>query len=216
MQDVSMDFSYTNKPLIGQLQFPVAVARGEGKVDIKCKFAKMGAKVINDLMFGGTVTAGGQKIVMANVSTAAAASVTITPPASGVFYLDQGVLDHNGNEMILSTTAPAVGSYEVNNTTGAYTFNAAESGTLQISYVYTAASGGFNVAIPNKAMGNQPVVSLWVSNNNWGSNLVFNFPNCIFTKLGIPMKNTDWDFLDMEMAAFSDATANVAYMYSDS
>ena len=45
---------------------------------------------------------------------------------------------------------------------------------------------------------------------------MFNFPNCIFTKLGIPMKNTDWDFLDMEMAAFSDATANVAYMYSDS
>jgi len=216
LQDIGVDFSYTNKPLMGQLQFPVAVARAEGKVDMKCKFAGLGAKIINDLMFGGTVAAGGEVIFVANSSqTPSSGSFTITP-AGGTFLKDQGVIDSAGNQLTLTTSAPASGSYEVNNSTGVYTVNSSQPNTpLLVSYLYTATSGGFNAPIPNKPMGQQPLVNTWVSNSNWSNSLVFNFPSCIFTKMGLPQKNTDWTLADMELSAFSDALSNLAYLYSD-
>jgi hypothetical protein len=213
LQDISTEFTFANKPLMGQYQYPVAVARGEGKVDIKIKWARLGLKLLNDLMFSGTVQTG-QDIIYPNFQVAAAASITIAPPNSGTFVADQGVLDANGNQMVLVTTAPTQGQYEVVNSTGVYTFASAETGTIQISYVYSI-TGGHNVAIPNKPMGAQPLIELWVFNNNWSNNLAMRFPGCTFTKFGIPQKNTVWSIPDYECSAFSDGLGNICYMYSD-
>jgi hypothetical protein len=213
LQDISTEFTFANKPLMGQYQYPVAVARGEGKVDIKIKWARLGLKLLNDLMFSGTVQTG-QDIIVPNEQHTAAATITIAPPGSGTFVADQGVLDANGNQMELVTTAPTQGQYEVVNSTGVYTFASAETGTIQISYVYSLTTG-HNVAIPNKPMGAQPLIELWVFNNNWSNNLAMRFPGCTFTKFGIPQKNTDWSIPDYECSAFSDSLGNICYMYSD-
>ena len=34
LQDIQIDFDWTDKPLYGQLQFPVAIARGQGKIAV--------------------------------------------------------------------------------------------------------------------------------------------------------------------------------------
>ena len=43
LQDVSMDISSSKKELYGQRQFPLAVARGTGKIDCKAKAASFSA-----------------------------------------------------------------------------------------------------------------------------------------------------------------------------
>jgi len=210
LQDISVDCSFTPKPLMGQLQWPVAIARGEGKMDIKAKYAKLSAKGLNDLNFGNTVGTG-QILFVPNESHTAAASITITPPGGGTFDSDQGVIDANGNPMVLHAT-PAVGQYSV---TGAvYTFNASQTGPLFISYTYSIA-GGAAVTIVNRPMGAQPVFNLWIANGNWSNNLAIRFPACIATKVSLPQKNTDWTLADQEFGAFSDSLSNIAYLYAD-
>ena len=41
LQDIQIDFDWTDKELYGQLQFPVAIARGQGKITGKAKFAQI-------------------------------------------------------------------------------------------------------------------------------------------------------------------------------
>jgi hypothetical protein len=41
LQDIQIDFDWTDKELYGQLQFPVAIARGQGKISGKAKFAQI-------------------------------------------------------------------------------------------------------------------------------------------------------------------------------
>lgn len=54
LQDVSIDFSFTNKQLNGSNQFPLVIARGTGKISGKAKFANIDASLFNDLFFQGT------------------------------------------------------------------------------------------------------------------------------------------------------------------
>ena len=189
------------------------MARGEGKVDIKVKYGRIGLKTINDAIFAGTVAAG-ETIVSINESHTAASTITVTPPASGTFASDQGVLDGNGNPMTYTnTTTPAVGVYSVNNTTGAYTFNSGQTGTLQISYAYTVTTG-FNVPVANKPMGQSPQCKMWVANDNWTNNFALYFGAVVFTKLTLPQKNTDWTLIDSEAQAYADSSGNICTAHS--
>lgn len=60
VQDLGIDSSFAEKLLYGPKQFPVDVARGQGKITLKCKHANINVKAYNDLFFGGAaVTSGG-------------------------------------------------------------------------------------------------------------------------------------------------------------
>ena len=54
MQDVSFDISFDQKPLYGQNQWPIALARGKAKGSIKAKTAQIDSGVIGALILGGT------------------------------------------------------------------------------------------------------------------------------------------------------------------
>ncbi len=138
LQETSVEFATSQKELYGKQQFPLAVARTAGKVNLTFKFANVYAKLWNDLFFGATVVAG-QELGIADESHAAGASVTIAPPGSGTISRNMGVRSAaTGKQMTLVTTAPALGSYEY--AAGVYTFNASEGATL-ISYTYTLSTG---------------------------------------------------------------------------
>jgi hypothetical protein len=213
LQEVSVDISASQKELMGKQQFPVAIARTAGKVNIKIKWASFYAKALNDLFFGSTVSTG-QRIGVIDEAHTAAASVTITPPSSGTFVEDQGVVDASANQMTKAASNPPVGSYSVNEGTGAYTFNASQTGTLLISYVYSI-TGGAAVSVANKPMGSMPIFEMWLHNSQYGNNISWRFPNCILSKIALNFKNEDWGVPDVEGGAFSDASGNIFYQYSD-
>jgi hypothetical protein len=54
LQDVSVDISFNLKELYGQNQFPLTIARGQGKIEGKAKFANLNGGMVNDLFFGQT------------------------------------------------------------------------------------------------------------------------------------------------------------------
>lgn len=64
LQDVNLDFSFTNKELYGSKQFPLVVARGTGKITGKAKFASIDAGLFNDLFFQGTSSTVGSTVTV--------------------------------------------------------------------------------------------------------------------------------------------------------
>jgi hypothetical protein len=54
LQDIQIDFSWSDKELYGQLQFPVAIARGQAKITGKAKFAQILGLLYSDIFFGVT------------------------------------------------------------------------------------------------------------------------------------------------------------------
>src|SRR5579863_3571374 len=137
INEFSYDFSFETKQLYGQNQFALLAARGTAKSTGKMKAATLSGQALNSVLIGGTWTAGTQYDAT-TVVHAAAASVTPTVPSSGTFNSDLGLTyQATGEPLVLVTSAPSVGQYEVNVSTGVYTLNASESGNINFSFSYS-------------------------------------------------------------------------------
>jgi hypothetical protein len=209
LQDVTVDISYDTKMLYGQKQFPDALARGKGKITCKAKFADFKGKMINDLFFGQTI-ATGQTLINFDFAANGATTVTITPPASGVFVQDLGVRYANGFIPFTKVaSAPAVGQYSVNEATGVYTMNATDVGVACLfSYSYSVTTG-FTATITNQLMGFGPTFEVHLYQNyntNQGNLKLF---NCVGSKLSLQTKQDDFVVPEFDFDAFADASGNV-------
>src|SRR5580700_3434987 len=144
LQDVQIDFDWTTKELWGQFQFPVDIARGQGKITGKAKFARIFGAIYGDLFFGQTPVTG-QLTVSENEAAVVPSSTPYTATvANASSYIDDlGVYyAATGNRFTRVTTPSAAGQYSVNLSTGIYTFAAADaSAAVLISYAYTVSSG---------------------------------------------------------------------------
>jgi len=212
LQDVSIDISFDTKLLRGQNQFPVAVGRGSGKVSGKSKFARINGQTLNALIFGQTLSAGEYGVVNATATTTVAASTTITPPNSGTFSKDLGVVDAvTGLPWTRVASAPATLQYAVNEGTGVYTFVAGDAGKLvYISYSYLSAlTSADKITVNNVPMGYAPSFRAAFLMPFQGKNLTLTLPNCIGSKLTIATKLDDFLIPDFDFEAFADAGGNV-------
>src|SRR5713226_1758219 len=162
LQDVQIDWDWTTRELWGQFQFPVDIARGQGKISGKAKFARIFGAIFGDLFFGQT-PATGQLTVSENEAATVPASIPYTATVAnaanyvddlGVFYAAGASA---GNRFTRVTTPSASGQFSVNLATGIYTFAAADAGaTLLLSYLYTITSAGRKLVLTNQFMGNTP------------------------------------------------------------
>lgn len=215
LQEASVDFSFDIKELFGSYQFPVAIGRGKGKITGKSKFAQLNGLTINSLFFGQTLTSGELGEVIATTGTAIPASpyqITVTPPNSGTWVNDLGVLDPNGTPMTRVASAPGAGQYSV--AAGVYTFASADAGKLvRPSYQYTATSTlKKRLTISNALMGSAPTfrADLMVPFN--GQQFVLTLPNCMGSKLSFATKLDDFMVPEFDWSSFADSAGNVAYL----
>jgi len=74
LQDIQIDFDWSNKELYGQLQFPVAIARGQGKITGKAKFAQILGLLYSDIFFGATPATGQFAVSQLEAATVPAAT----------------------------------------------------------------------------------------------------------------------------------------------
>lgn len=216
MQDISLDLSVDLKTLYGSKRYPIAVGQGKGKIEIKAKHAEIDGGVLGSLFFGKTATTGIKAAVFDSASTIPGSpyQVTIAPPNSGTFVADLGVVfSATGVQLTRVASAPAVGQYSVNTATGVYTFNSADTAkAVQISYEYTAASGGQVWAMTNDVMGYTPSFSVLLQNSYGGQNLVCKLNRCVSGKLGLPLKSDDFAIYDFEAEGFADSAGNLGYI----
>lgn len=218
LQDVEIDWDWQTKELWGQYQFPLDIARGQGKITGKAKFARIFGAIYGDLFFGQT-PASGQLTVSENEAAAVPATTpfTVTVANAATYSDDLGVYYASGNNAggrLTRVTAPsAAGQYSVNLATGIYTFAAADAGAaVSISYLYTA-NGGKKLVLTNQFMGYTPVfkatfyTTKTTQNVPAGLSLVLNA--CTATKLALPTKIDDYEIQEFDFSAFADATGAI-------
>lgn len=218
LQDVEIDWDWQTKELFGQYQFPLDIARGQGKVTGKAKFARIFGAIYGDLFFGQTA-ATGQLTVSENEAAAVPSTTPYTVAVAnaatysddlGVYYASGA---NAGGRFTRVTTPAAAGQYSVNLATGIYTFAAADAGAaVQISYLYTAASGR-KLVLTNQFMGYTPTFKATfytlktTQNVPAGLSLVLNA--CTASKLTLPTKIDDYEIQEFDFSAFADATGTI-------
>jgi hypothetical protein len=215
LQEISIDIDWQTKELWGQNQFPVDIARGQGKITGKAKFARIFGAIYGDLFFGQT-PATGQLTVAENEAAAVPATTPFTATvANASSYVDDlGVYyAATGGRMVRVTTPSSAGQYSVNLATGIYTFAAPDANAaVQISYVYTQASGK-KLVITNQVMGFTPVFSATFytvkATQGVSAALSLRLNACTATKLSLPTKIDDYEIQELDFSAFADATGTI-------
>jgi hypothetical protein len=218
LQDVEIDWDWQTKELWGQYQFPLDIARGQGKITGKAKFARIFGAIYGDLFFGQT-PASGQVTVSENEAGAVPGTTpfTVTVANAATYSDDLGVYYANGNNaggrLTRVTTPSASGQYSVNLATGIYTFAAADAGAgVSISYLY-GATGGKKLVLTNQFMGFTPTfkatfyTTKTTQNVPAGLSLVLNA--CTATKLSLPTKIDDYEIQEFDFSAFADAAGTI-------
>lgn len=209
LQDVTLDFTFEQKFLYGQYQFPIDMRRGKGKIDMKAKLARINGSTMNSLLFGQTLTTGSlidYKDVTGEVIPATPYQITVTNSAT--FTADLGVRDVNGTVLTKVASAPATGQYSV--AAGVYTFAAADVGkTMYIDYQYTLAASGLQGTMINELLGATPTFQVDFGLNYGGQAFTLSFPYCIATKLTMATKLDDYTIPEMDISAFANNSGTV-------
>lgn len=211
LQEVTLEFNATNKELIGQLQYPVAVARGGIKITGKAKSAKISALAYNNLFFGATLSQNaGILTSVAETGTVPGTPYQITVTNSATFATDLGVVNSTtGVPYVKVASSPSTGEYSVSSG-GVYTFAAVNTtNTVLINYTYTTTSGAQKIAISNQLMGSGPVFQMNLAETYQSNVLNIQLNQCMATKLSIPLKNEDFTIPDFEFSAFADSSGNI-------
>jgi hypothetical protein len=207
LQDVSVDISFNLKELYGQNQFPLAVARGQGKIDGKAKFANLNGAMLNDLFFGQTNAVGQTLNVIGEAATVPTTPFQVTVANGATFKEDLGVTyAATGVPLTRVPSAPVTGQYSVVNATGVYTFAAADVGLgMLFDYAYTASASGNTTTINNLLSGSAPtfIVSIPLKYNaKW---MYLRLNACVSSKLTLATKIEDFLVPEFDFKAFADA-----------
>lgn len=220
VQDVQITVDRTLKGLVGQNQFPVDVAVGEGKITGSAKNAQFDIAAFNSLFIGQTLTsAAGNQVATDEAHTIPSTpfQVTIAPPGTTpVFVRDYGVVYSTGGRLTRVASGPTTGQYSVTEPGGVYTFAAADTAlVVLISYYYTVATVSMNeIVVANQIMGSGPTFELFLQNsyaNNVGTVNPFNLRLHAVRagKIDLPFKNTDYTILGWDFQAFADTSGNL-------
>ena len=207
LQDVSLDFSFSNKDLVGQYQLPVATARGTAKLTGKAKFARIDPAVFSDIFFGQTRSLNTSEAIATGEAQAvpAASPYALSVSNAATFTDDLGVTyAATGLSLVKVAATPALGQYTVTSG-GQYGFSAADEGAaLLVSYTYTAASGS-KLVLTNQLMGAGPTFRLRLFQSYNGRNAIYEFNQVMSTKLSLDFKNEDWTVPELDFSFFTDA-----------
>lgn len=215
LQDVTIDWEYQSKRLYGTYQFPVDIARGEGKITGKAKFARIYGAVYGDLFFGQTPAVGQLTVANNELDTVGSSPYTFTV-SNASSYVDDLGLNYvtSGNRFTRVTSPSAAGQYSVNTGTGVYTFSASDSGVgVNVSYLYNNTTTGKKVALSNQLLGYTPTFKATFFNTKTtqgvAANLVLVLNACVSSKFSLPTKLDDYQINEFDFEAFADASNNI-------
>jgi hypothetical protein len=215
LQDIEIDFDWTDKELYGQLQFPVAIARGQGKISGKAKFAQILGLLYSDIFFGVTPATGQFAVSQLEAATVPATTpYTVTPANAASYNDDLGVSYAGSGKRFNRVTTPSVaGQYSVNFANGVYTFSAADaSAAVLILYTYNIATTGSKLTLTNQPMGITPTFKATFYTAYNGSGTALRLNACTATKLSLPTKLDNWTISELDFMAFADASGTIGYL----
>jgi hypothetical protein len=208
LQECSLDFTFTVKELYGQNQFPVAIARGAGKVTGKAKVASISGIAMAALFFGSAVTAGQSAFAYGEAVTVQAGGGVSTVANGATFQADYGVVYvATGNPLTKVAASPAAGQYSVNESNGSYTFASADgNAAVLVSYTYGITGTGEKFTIQNAQLGTNPTFQVALKNTFKGNTYTLTLNSCMSNKLSMGTKLEDFVTPEFDWNAFADAS----------
>lgn len=207
LQSASVEFSTSQKELMGQYIYPVAIANASGKISGKVKMAEISGNLYNSLFFGGTMSVGSTLIASGEAGTVPASTPwTVTVTNAATFVQDLGVrYSASGTAFARVASGPTIGQYSVSGV-GVYTFATADaSAAVLIDYTYTGAAVGHSVNVANQLQGQAPIFQLWLRNGYNAQFQTVQLYACVAQKLSIATKTSDWTVPEFDFSAFSNA-----------
>jgi hypothetical protein len=197
LQDIQIDFNWSDKELYGQLQFPVAIARGQGKITGKAKFAQILGLLYSDIFFGVTPATGQFAVSQLEAAAVPATTPYTVTPANAASYNDDLGVSYavSGKRFNRVTTPSAAGQYSVNFGTGVYTFSSADaSAAVLVSYTYNIATNGNRLTLTNQPMGITPTFNS-IQPTTAAAPLFVSTPvrrtSCLYRQSSIPGRSTN-------------------------
>lgn len=214
INEFSTDISYEIKQLHGQKSLPLLSARGTGKCSGKMKAATLSGQALNAMILGGTWTAGTEYNATTTGATEIPTTETITPtvPNSGTFDADLGVVRDDTNEpMTRVASGPTTGQYSVNESTGAYTFAAADDGDdVKISFAYTRTGAtGQSMTFTNPDIGDTPTFQVDYKTVLYGATYYIRLFNAIAGKWSMGHKLSDFAMPEYDFEFFANASQEI-------
>lgn len=181
LQEIRLSFDIDMREVQTQLGFPVKFTQGLSGITATAKTAKIDGAGFSRLAYGAAAATGSRLVTLDAenvIPVGADPTVTITPPSSGVFAFDMGVID-DATGLPLTRTAtvpvPATGQYAV--VGAAYHFYTAQTGeTMRISYAYDSTSGK-KLTLTNQYRGIAPKMAAMLTTS---------FPSCKQVNFWLP------------------------------
>lgn len=210
LQDISVDISFTNKELHGGNQFPLAIGRGQGKIQCKAKFGQFNGALVNSLFFGQSATTG--QWLIANGESATVPTATpfaVTPANASTYAEDLGVrYSVTGLPLTKVSSVAAAGQYSVS-ASGVYTFFSSDaSNSVLLDYRYASVIGS-TIAISNQLMGYAPQFAAELMVSYSGKTMILRLNAAIGSKLSFATKLEDFTIPEFDFAAFADEANNI-------
>ena len=193
----------------------MAIARGQGKISGKAKFAQILGLLYSDLFFGTTAATGQFAVSQLEAAIVPASTpFTVTVANAATYNDDLGVVyAATGLRFNRVTTPSAAGQYSVNFATGVYTFSAADANAaLLISYTYNVTTSGNKLTLTNQLMGTTPTFKATFYTSKNGEGLALRLNACTANKLSMPTKIDDWTISELDFMAFADASGTIGYL----
>lgn len=217
LQDVSIDFTFTQKELRGQNLFAEKVANSEGKILGKAKFGRIDLVAFNSLYFGSNVTTGRTRTIYQEAATIPAATTfTVTVANAAKFAADLGVSDvTTGKRMEKVASAPAAGQYSVS-TAGVYTFASADANkAILIDYTYTDSATGRTISVVNTPSGLAPTFQVVLREQDDDGEFGIQLLACVSSKLTMASKLGDYMIPEFDFQAFANASGQIAKLFGE-
>jgi hypothetical protein len=218
LQEISIKVSRTSKALYCTYADPLAIGLGTRKWTGKAKTARFSLKVLNELMFGGTLSAGQVTTSYGEPhSVPATSTYVITTTQAATYSNDLGVIyAATGLPLKLVATVSAIGQYSVNEATGVYTFDSLDaSAAVLISYNYTISATGQNFSVPPTLIGSQINFSLNVTGMDPTTGGIFTgvFYNCVASDFSLGTKLEDFAMPEFDFQCYANA-AGIPALFS--
>jgi len=212
LQDVSCEFSFTVKELYGSYQFPLAIARGQGKINLKAKMASLNGATLNDLFFGQSLASSGFDTVAIDEAgtVPALTTYTVTVANGATWVSDLGVTyAATGIALAKVATVTAIGQYSVA-AGGVYTFYSGDaSAAVKLNYVYTVVTALKQIAVTNQLIGTTPLFAAVFQSTFQGKAATMMFNRCTSSKLNFSGKLDDYTIPEFDFSAFADDGGNI-------
>lgn len=208
LQENTIEFNYELKELYSQLQFPVDIARGKGKITGKAKTARVYGALYADIFFGQSYGTGEVTVTENENPTLATNLYTVVNSANYVADLGINYSTGGGLRFLFVTGTPTAAGTYTTGTNGVYTFFTGDIGAgIFVSYVNTVSGVGKIMTLTNQFMGYTPtfIGTFYSIRNtlNGSGQLTLRLFECVSERLTFPSRIDDYNIPDLDFMAFA-------------